>query len=58
MPGEGTYNLPNILKSLKKNNYTGFFSIKLCFDAQTLVNNEKVLFQIEKSIEYIIDRYK
>lgn len=58
MPWEGTYNLPTILKTLSKNKYTGLFSIKLAFDAQTLVNNEKVLFQIQKSIEYIINHYK
>lgn len=58
MPGEGTYNLPNILKTLSKHKYNGAFSIKLSFDAQTLVNNEKVLFQIQKSIDYIIDNYK
>ena len=58
MPGEGTYNLPNILKTLSKNKYNGLFSIKLLFDAQTLVSNEKVLFQIEKSIEYITTHFK
>ena len=41
MPGEGTYNLPNILKTLSKYKYQGIFCIKLAFDSQTLVNNEK-----------------
>ena len=58
MPGEGTYNLTNILKTLSKNHYNGAFGVKLAFDAQTLVNNEKVLFQIQKSIDYITNHYK
>lgn len=53
LPGEWTYNLPSILKNMAKNKYTGYFSLKLQFDPQTLVNNEKVLFQIEKSLQYI-----
>lgn len=58
MPGEGTYNLSNILKNMKKNNYNGFFSVKLIFETQTLVDSEKVLFQIKKSIEYITNHFK
>ncbi len=53
LPWEWTYNIPSILKSLSKHNYKGHFSVKLTFDPQTLVNNEKVLFQIQKSIDYI-----
>jgi sugar phosphate isomerase/epimerase len=53
LPGEWTYNLPSILKNMAKNKYIGYFSVKLQFDPQTLVNNEKVLFQIEKSLQYI-----
>lgn len=57
MPGEGTYNLTKILKNMKKNNYTGLFSIKLEFPTQALVDSEKVLFQIKKSIQYITDHF-
>jgi hypothetical protein len=53
LPGEWTYNLPSILKNMAKNKYSWYFSVKLQFDPQTLVNNEKVLFQIEKSLQYI-----
>ncbi len=57
LPGEWTYNIPAILKSLSKNSYKGHFSIKLQFDPQILVNNEKVLFQIQKSIDYINEHF-
>ena len=57
MPWEGTYNLARILKNMKKNNYTGFFSVKLDFPTQALVDSEKVLFQIKKSIQYITDHF-
>jgi sugar phosphate isomerase/epimerase len=56
LPWDGTYNLPSLLKNMAKNKYIGFFSMKLQFDPQTLVNNEKVLFQIKKSLQYI-DEY-
>ena len=42
---------------MAKNKYTGYFSVKLQFDPQTLVNNEKVLFQIEKSLQYINEHF-
>ena len=52
-PWEWSYNLISILKALQKHKYTEPFSIKLKLDKKTLVNNEKVLFQLEKSIHYI-----
>ena len=52
-PWEGSYNIPSILKSLSKNNYSGPLSIKIHLDPKTLIDNEKMLFQLQKSIEYI-----
>jgi hypothetical protein len=57
IPGEWNYNIWSILKSLFKNNYNWMFSIKLQFDPQTLVDNDKILFQIEKSVQYIDDHF-
>ena len=53
LPGEWTYNIVSVLKSLYQYNYTGFFSIKLDLDPQILVDNDKVLWLITKSVEYI-----
>lgn len=57
LPGDGSYDLPLVMKTLSKSKYTGYFSIKLQFDSHTLVNNEKVLFQIQKSLEYIDNHF-
>lgn len=55
IPGTGDYNLEKALKFFKKHDYQGHFSIRLSLDPQTLVDNEKVLFSIKKSVEYIND---
>ena len=35
------------------NNYNGFFNIKLNLEDQVLINNNKVLDVLQKSIQYI-----
>lgn len=53
LPGEGTYNLPKILQFLHNHKYQWYFSIKLNLDSQTLVDPDKILFKLQKSLEYI-----
>lgn len=53
LPGEGNYNLPKILKTLQHNDYTGPYSVKLEFNPKDLVDNDKILFRLQKSVEYI-----
>lgn len=56
--GEWNYNISSILKNFKQHNYSWPFSVKINLDKKILVNNQKVLFQLEKSIHYIQNHFK
>lgn len=58
MPGEWSYNIPSLMKSLHKNNYKWFFDIKLSLEPQLLVDDEKVALILEKTVKYIQEHFK
>jgi sugar phosphate isomerase/epimerase len=58
VPGEGDQDILPIFKALHTNIYKGFFDVKLSINAQTLVNRDKVITLLEKSINYIHNHYQ
>lgn len=55
--GDGDYNIRQILRMLAENDYQWYITTKYTLDMETLVNTDKVMLLLEKTINYIREHY-
>lgn len=57
LPGDGTLKLPTLLKKLKKNKYSRYFSLKINISKWDLADSDKLDLILKKATKYFEENY-